>query len=133
DNKRAEMSDRRRGRSEIPRHRAHRLMAGDIIGWFHGRMELGPRALGTRSFLATPLRPEMKEILNARVKFREGFRPFAAIVLEEDSARYFDCDYRNPYMLLVYGVQDKYTRLIPASTHVPSTVLIPTVNTHAHP
>src|SRR5262249_25055044 len=131
--KNAGMCYRRMGHDELCRHTARRLMAGDIIGWFHGRMEFGPRALGNRSFLATPLRAEMKEILNARVKFREGFRPFAAIVLEEDSARYFDCDYRNPYMLFVYGVKDEYKNVIPAVTHVDGSVRIQTVNQQENP
>ena len=68
-------------------------------------MEFGPRALGNRSFLASAFNPEMKNILNKRVKFRESFRPFAAIVLEEDTGKYFDFSEPNPYMLLVYKVK----------------------------
>ncbi|MEI6817668.1 MAG: carbamoyltransferase N-terminal domain-containing protein, partial [Bacteroidota bacterium] len=76
---------------------AKQLAEGKIIGWFQGRMEFGPRALGNRSILANPCLAEMKNILNARVKFREGFRPFAAIILEEDCGKYFDNDYTHPY------------------------------------
>lgn len=112
---------------------AKRIFNGDIVAWFHGRMEFGPRALGNRSFLATPLKKEMKDILNARVKFREGFRPFAAIVLEEDAGRYFDCSYHNPYMLFVYGVKEEYRNVIPAITHVDNSVRIQTVNKQENP
>ena len=83
------------------RFAAKKLAEGKIIGWFQGKMEFGPRALGNRSIIGSPLVQDMKEVLNARVKFREGFRPFAAIVLEEDCGQYFDCDFPNPYMLLV--------------------------------
>lgn len=104
-----------------------------IISWFQGRMEFGPRALGNRSFLATPLVKEMKDSLNARVKFREAFRPFAAIVLEEDVGKYFDCDFRNPYMLFVYNVKEEYRTVIPAITHVDNSVRIQTVNSEENP
>ncbi len=66
------------------------LLQDKIVAWHQGRMEFGPRALGNRSFLASPFNPNMKNILNKRVKFRESFRPFAAIVLEEDVGKYFD-------------------------------------------
>src|SRR5581483_3169526 len=80
------------------------LASGNIVGWFQGRMEWGPRALGQRSILADPRRAEMKEILNARIKHREPFRPFAPSVLEEAVAEYFDQDYPDPFMTRVYGV-----------------------------
>jgi len=115
------------------RYTAKCLQAGNIVGWFQGRMEFGPRALGNRSFLATPLQKDMKDILNSRVKFREGFRPFAAIVLEEDAGRYFDCSYHNPYMLFVYKVKKEYRDIIPAITHVDNTVRIQTVNEQENP
>ncbi len=107
---------------------AEKLAEGKIIGWFQGRMEFGPRALGNRSIIASPLKKEMKEILNARVKFREGFRPFAAIVLEEDCGKYFDCDFPNPYMLLVYNVKQEYITKMPSITHIDNSVRIQTVN-----
>jgi carbamoyltransferase len=91
-------------------------------------MEFGPRALGNRSILANPGHPDMKDILNKRVKFRESFRPFAAIVTEEDCAAFFDHDYPNPYMLLVYNVKPEQRSVLPAITHVDGTVRIQTVN-----
>lgn len=112
---------------------AKQLAAGKIIAWFQGRLEYGPRALGNRSILSSPLRPDMKDILNARVKFREGFRPFAGIVLEEDCGEYFDCDYPSPYMLKVYEVKEKYQRIMPSITHVDNTVRIQTVNKTENP
>ncbi|MBI3632786.1 MAG: hypothetical protein HY226_00685 [Candidatus Vogelbacteria bacterium] len=120
-------------RCDLYRDVAKRIYDGNIIGWFQGRMEFGPRALGNRSFLATPLRKNMKDILNARVKFRESFRPFAAIVIEEDAGLYFDCAAPNPYMLFVYEVKKEYRDLLPAITHVDNTVRIQTVNKEESP
>ena len=99
-----------------------------IIGWFQGAMEYGPRALGNRSILASPFPSDMKETINRRIKFRESFRPFAAIVTEEDCAHYFSHHLPNPYMLLVYSVKSEYQKLMPAITHVDGTVRIQTVN-----
>ena len=104
------------------------LIKDKIIGWHQGRMEFGPRALGNRSFLASPFNPEMKNILNKRVKFRESFRPFAAIVMEEDTEKYFDFNKPNPYMLLVYKVKKEFQKILPSATHVDETVRIQTVN-----
>jgi carbamoyltransferase len=99
-----------------------------IIGWFQGAMEYGPRALGNRSILASPFAKDMKDIINNRIKFRESFRPFAAIVNEEECDKYFTYHLPNPYMLLVYGVKPEYQKLMPAITHVDGTVRIQTVN-----
>ena len=96
-------------------------------------MEFGPRALGNRSIIGSPVVQNMKEVLNARVKFREGFRPFAAIVLEEDCGKYFDCAYPNPYMLLVYNINPEYLGKLPAITHVDNSVRIQTVNNTENP
>ena len=112
---------------------AKRLKEGKILGWFQGRMEFGPRALGNRSIIASPLVEEMKNILNARVKFREGFRPFAAIVLEEDCGKYFDSSYPNPYMLMVYNVRPEYLGKLPSITHVDNSVRIQTINEKENP
>jgi len=112
---------------------AKMLAKGKIVAWFQGRMEFGPRALGNRSILANPCIAEMKNILNARVKFREGFRPFAAIILEEHCGTYFDNDYPNPYMLMVYNVLENMKSFIPAITHVDGTVRIQTVNQTENP
>ena len=112
---------------------AKKLAEGKIIGWFQGRMEFGPRALGNRSIIGSPLVPNMKEVLNSRVKFREGFRPFAAIVLEEDCGKYFDCEVANPYMLLVYNIREAYLGKLPAITHIDHSVRIQTVNQSENP
>jgi carbamoyltransferase len=112
---------------------ARKLAQGKIIAWFQGRLEFGPRALGNRSILATPLQAGMKDALNARVKFRESFRPFAAMVLEEECGRYFDGDQANPYMLLVYNVRPEYQAVLPAITHVDKSVRIQTVNRTENP
>jgi carbamoyltransferase len=113
---------------------AAKLLADNkILGWFQGRLEFGPRALGNRSILATPCNKDMKDILNARVKFREAFRPFAPIVLEEACGEYFDKDYHNPYMLLVYHVLPEKRSVIPAVTHADGTGRIQTVNHDENP
>lgn len=112
---------------------AKKLAEGKILGWFQGRLEYGPRALGNRSIIGSPVVQDMKEVLNARVKFREGFRPFAAIVLEEDCGKYFDCDFPNPYMLLVYNIRNEYLGKLPAITHVDNSVRIQTVNKTENP
>jgi carbamoyltransferase len=104
------------------------LKEGKILAWHQGRLEFGPRALGNRSIIANPMLPEMKDALNARVKFREGFRPFAAIVLEEDCGVYFDHDYPDPFMLRVYNVREEYKTKLPSITHVDGTIRIQTVN-----
>jgi carbamoyltransferase len=98
-----------------------------IIGWFRGRMEWGPRALGNRSILANPCNPEMKDILNKKVKHREPFRPFAPVVCEEDAKKYFNIkNHQKPaeYMLLVYPVKKKYVGKLPATTHVDGTARV---------
>ncbi|MCH7818208.1 MAG: carbamoyltransferase [Candidatus Marinimicrobia bacterium] len=104
-----------------------------IIGWFQGRMEFGPRALGNRSILANATNPEMKDILNARVKFREDFRPFAPAVLEERSNEYFDIDFKSPYMLFVPQVKEGMGEKIPSVTHTDNSARIQTVNKDENP
>lgn len=112
---------------------ANLLSRGRIVGWFQGRSEIGPRALGYRSILADPRQPDMKDILNSRVKFREGFRPYAPSVLQEDSPLFFDNDRPSPYMLLVFEVNKEKRNLIPAVTHVDGTSRIQTVNRQTQP
>ena len=97
------------------------LADSKIIGWFQGKAEIGPRALGARSILADPRRPEMKDIVNARVKHREGFRPFAPAILHEDGDEYFEDYHLNPFMLLVLPIRPDKRDLIPAVTHVDGT------------
>lgn len=100
---------------------AERIAAGKVVGWFQGRAEIGPRALGARSILADPRRAEMRDVVNARVKRREGFRPFAPSVLDERGAEFFERYSYNPFMLLVLPVRPDKRAVIPAVTHVDGT------------
>jgi carbamoyltransferase len=109
------------------------LVEGKIIGWYQGRMEMGPRALGNRSILADPRCDEMKDLLNARVKFRESFRPFAPSVLDEKTGEWFNSSYPSPYMILVYDVLPEKRALIPAVTHVDGTGRVQTVSRKHNP
>jgi carbamoyltransferase len=104
-----------------------------IIGWFQGRMEFGPRALGGRSILANPCSPEMKDILNSRVKFREEFRPFAPAVTEEAAASLFELDGVSPFMLQAPRVRPEKAAAIPAVTHVDGTARVQTVSARRQP
>jgi carbamoyltransferase len=104
-----------------------------VVGWFQGRMELGPRALGNRSILADPRRVEMKDVLNARVKHREAFRPFAPSILAERTGEWFDQSYSSPFMVLVYDVLPEKRPLVPAVTHVDGTGRLQTVEEEANP
>ena len=103
------------------------------MGWFQGRMEWGPRALGSRSIIADPRRADMKDILNARIKQREKFRPFAPSVLLEATGDYFDQSYPDPFMLKVYGVLPDKQSEIPAVTHVDGTGRLQTVERAVRP
>jgi len=103
----------------------------NVVGWFQGRMEWGPRALGNRSILADPRQPEMKDILNEKIKHRESFRPFAPSILEEYVSEYFELDIPSPYMLLVAKV--KKPDVIPAVTHVDGTGRLQTVSKKVNP
>jgi carbamoyltransferase len=93
---------------------AKQLAEGKVIGWFQGRMEYGPRALGNRSILGDPRNPEMQKKMNLKIKYREGFRPFAPTVLEEDISKYFEIDRPSPYMLLVAPVRSDRCIAFPA-------------------
>lgn len=110
------------------------LCHGQIVGWFQGKMEFGPRALGNRSLLADPRREDMKEILNQRIKHRENFRPFAPAVPEENAREYFDVDgSASPFMLEVFPVKTDKRSVIPAVTHVDGSARIQTVSEKEHP
>ncbi len=100
---------------------ARRLADGKVVGWFQGRAEVGPRALGARSILADPRTAEMRDVVNAKVKHREGFRPFAPAVLHERGPEYFEDYYPTPFMLLVLPIRPDKRRVIPAVTHVDGT------------
>ncbi len=104
-----------------------------IIGWFQGRMEFGPRALGNRSILANPCNPAMKDTLNARVKFREDFRPFAPAILAEKTQEYFDIPFDSPYMLFITEVRPGKAEKIPSVTHVDNTARLQTVSESENP
>jgi carbamoyltransferase len=94
---------------------AKKLAEGNIIGWFQGRMEFGPRALGHRSILADPRNKEMQQKLNLKIKLREGFRPFAPAILEEKVAEYFELENLSPYMLFTAPIQAKHRFKLPAN------------------
>jgi carbamoyltransferase len=112
---------------------ARELAAGRIVGWFQGRMEFGPRALGSRSILADPRRKEMKDTLNARIKFREPFRPFCPSVLAEATHEYFENDYPAPFMVSAYKVRPEQRSRIPAVTHQDGTGRLQTVERDVNP
>ncbi len=109
------------------------LVQNKIVGCFHGRSEMGPRALGNRSILMSPLLAENKDILNRDVKHREAFRPFAPAVLEERTQEYFEIDRPSPYMLLVPPVREEKRNRIPAVTHVDGTGRLQTVARMSNP
>jgi carbamoyltransferase len=106
---------------------------GKILGWFQGRAEWGPRALGNRSIVADPRRPEMKEILNQRIKHREIFRPFAPSILAESTGEWFEKSHSSPFMTLAYSVRPEKREKIPAPTHVDGTGRLQTVTREANP
>ena len=116
---------------ELLQTTAKLISDGNIVGWYQGKMEWGPRALGSRSILADPRKSEMKYILNDKIKHRESFRPFAPSILEEHVSEYFDIDRPSPYMLFVAPV--KKPEIIPAVTHVDGTGRLQTVNRDANP
>jgi carbamoyltransferase len=121
-------------RDELVSRTARMLRDGKILGWFQGRMEFGPRALGARSILADPTRPEARDEVNARIKFREEFRPFAPSVPVESAADYFEMPVsESPFMLLVVPVRPEKRSVIPAVTHVDGTSRIQTVAADTHP
>jgi carbamoyltransferase len=109
------------------------LSEGDIVGWFQGRMEWGPRALGNRSILVDPRRAEMKDILNRRIKHREPFRPFAPSIIEEAVDEYFDAPGPSPFMQMAFPVRHEKRGVIPAPTHVDGTGRLQTVSRSANP
>ncbi|MDD5730479.1 MAG: carbamoyltransferase, partial [Candidatus Omnitrophica bacterium] len=118
---------------DLCRYIAGKISEGKIIGWFQGRMEIGPRALGNRSILADPRNPDMKELINSRVKNREPFRPYAPVVLEEKAADYFKMSNLSPFMLLAPEVREEKKKIVPAVTHVDGTARVQTVNRNANP
>lgn len=118
---------------ELCRITACEIAKGKVIGWFQERMEWGPRALGNRSILVDPRRLEMKDILNARIKHREAFRPFAPSILQEQAGEYFENDCPSPFMLFTYKVRPEKRDLLPAPTHVDGTGRLQTVGKRQNP
>src|SRR5437763_7679556 len=112
---------------------AANVAEGGVVGWFQGRMEWGPRALGNRSIVAHPGRPDMKDILNARIKRREWFRPFAPSILEERQADYFEHDHPSPFMLHVYKIRREKREQLCAVNHVDDTGRLQSVARHENP
>lgn len=114
--------------SNIFKETAELLSGNKIIGWFQGRMEIGPRALGNRSILANPGFHNVKELLNSRVKFREPFRPFAPSILAEDVKDWFEYDHPAPFMLFVFKIKAEKRKLLPGVTHFDGTGRLQTVD-----
>jgi carbamoyltransferase len=114
--------------AQLVERAARDIAGGLVVGWFQGRMEFGPRALGNRSIVVDPRRAEMKDILNERIKKREPFRPFAPSILEEQTGNYFEQDHPAPTMLMVYQVRPERRAEIPAVTHVDGSGRLQTVS-----
>jgi len=112
---------------------AKHIADGKIVGWFQGRAEWGPRALGNRSILVDPRRAEMKDILNQRIKRRETFRPFAPSIREEATGQFFERSHPSPFMNLAYSVRPEKRAIIPAPTHVDGTGRLQTVSRQTNP
>jgi carbamoyltransferase len=119
--------------SEIFRTTADLMVQANVVGWFQGAAEWGPRALGNRSIVADPRRDDMKEILNARIKHREMFRPFAPSILGEATGDYFEQSYPDPFMVKVYKIREEKRAEIPAVTHVDGTGRLQTVEKDVNP
>ena len=112
---------------------AKAIADGAVVGWFQGRMEWGPRALGNRSIVCDPRRADMKELLNAKIKRRESFRPFAPSILREAVAEWFETDDDVPFMMQVYQIRPGKRALIPAVTHVDGSGRLQTVTRESNP
>lgn len=119
--------------AELCHQIAEAIAGGNIVGWFQGRMEWGPRALGNRSILCDPRRADMKEILNRKIKRRESFRPFAPSVLKEHVVDWFEEDGDVPFMMQVYQIREERQSLIPAVTHVDGSGRLQTVYKETNP
>ncbi|MBM4320997.1 MAG: carbamoyltransferase [Deltaproteobacteria bacterium] len=118
---------------ELATRLAKQMAAGRVCGWFQGRMEFGPRALGQRSIVVDPRQAEMKDVLNARIKHREAFRPFAPSILAEATAEYFEKDHPSPHMLMVYVTRPEKRAVLGAVNHVDNTGRLQTVDRHVLP
>lgn len=117
----------------VPKAAAALLHAGLVVGWYQGRSEWGPRALGNRSILADPTRPNMKDVINAKIKRRESFRPFAPTVLQSAAATYFEQDVFSPFMMHVVKVRPEWREKLPAITHVDGTGRLQSIQRDTNP
>jgi carbamoyltransferase len=133
DLKKANLPYRKFEREALLNAVAQQIAAGNVVGWFQGRMEWGPRALGNRSILAHPGLPGMKNILNARIKQREWFRPFAPSILEERQCEYFEHDHPSPFMLHVYKIRPEKRVQLSAVNHIDDTGRLQSVNREENP
>jgi carbamoyltransferase len=115
--------------TEVARHVAD----GEVVGWFQGRMEWGPRALGNRSIVCDPRRADMKDILNLKIKRRESFRPFAPSILREAVPEWFEQDQDVPFMMQVFQIHEHQRARIPAVTHVDGSGRLQTVDAETNP
>ena len=121
------------GEAELCRATAAAIAGGEVVGWYQGRSEWGPRALGNRSILADPRRADMKDVLNLKIKRRESFRPFAPSILEERVGDWFTIDYPDPFMIKVYPIRPERRAQIPAVTHADGTGRLQSVSRRANP
>ena len=112
---------------------AELIADGNVLGWYQGRSEWGPRALGNRSILANPTIPDMKDTINAKIKRRESFRPFAPSVLKEDVGIYFEQDVYSPFMMHVVKIRPEWRHRLPAITHVDGTGRLQSVDADSNP
>jgi carbamoyltransferase len=119
--------------AELCRRTAAAIADGQVVGWFQGRMEWGPRALGNRSIVCDPRRADMKDILNLKIKRRESFRPFAPSILREAVPEWFEIDGDVPFMMQVYPIREERRAAIPAVTHVDGSGRLQTVYRHTNP
>jgi carbamoyltransferase len=127
------VSYQRLEREELLRRTVDHLERGDVVGWYQGQMEWGPRALGNRSILAHPGFPNMKDVLNARIKKREAFRPFAPAVLADRQAEIFEHEHPSPYMLHVYKIRPEWQERLSAVNHVDDTGRLQSVERDENP
>ena len=112
---------------ELTKKTAQLINQDKIVGWFQGRMEFGPRALGSRSILANPKSEKIKDLINLKIKKRETFRPFGPMVIEEDCEKYFNLKIKSPFMLLAPQVHSHQKAVLPAITHIDGTARVQTV------
>jgi carbamoyltransferase len=126
-------SERIPDENQLCRRTASAIADGRVVGWFQGRMEWGPRALGNRSIVCDPRRADMKAILNAKIKRRESFRPFAPSILEEEVSDWFEEDDAVPFMMQVFQIREEKRNIIPAVTHVDGSGRLQTVSRCTNP